>query len=67
MKRFLKSKSFLITSILFSLLFIVNIVSTPDSTASDIVLSMTKCILAGVLSGFIFGGIIFLLLNKKTT
>ncbi|MBW4084461.1 hypothetical protein [Paenibacillus sp. S150] len=67
MKRFLKSKSFLITSILCSLLFIINIVATPDSTASDIALSLIKCLLAGVISGFVFGGMIFLLLNKKTT
>ncbi|ETT54105.1 hypothetical protein BK147_12735 [Paenibacillus sp. FSL R7-0337] len=66
MKRFLKSKSFLITSILFSFLFIMNIISPPDSTGMDIALSILKSVLAGVISGFIIGGILFLLLKKKS-
>ncbi|AIQ44314.1 hypothetical protein MKZ24_05580 [Paenibacillus sp. FSL R7-0297] len=66
MKRFLTSKSFLITSVLFSLLFIVNLTATPDSTAADIVWSIFKSILAGIISGFLVGGPIFLVQKKRT-
>lgn len=66
MERFLKSKSFLITSVLFSLLFIMNIVSPPDSTGMDIALSVLKSLFAGLISGFIIGGILFLLLKKNS-
>lgn len=64
MKRFLASKSFLVTSILFSLLFIVNLTAIPDGTAIDLVFGILKSVLAGVISGFLIGGVFFLLRKK---
>lgn len=66
MKRFLTSKSFLITFILFSLLYIVNLTAAPGASVIDIALSILTCILAGFISGFMIGRVIFLVLKKKT-
>lgn len=66
MKRFLTSKSFLITFILFSLLYIVNLTAVPGSSALDIAFSVLKSILAGFISGFMIGGLIYLIFKKKT-
>lgn len=64
MIEFLKSKSFLISTTLFSLLFIMN-VGVTDSPLSEIVLSIIKSLLAGIICGFVVGGIIFLIQKKS--
>lgn len=61
---FLKSKSFLISTAIFCLLFVLNVAVT-DLSAKQITLAILKAILAGIISGIVVGGIIYLVQKKK--
>ncbi|OME70492.1 hypothetical protein BSK65_11215 [Paenibacillus odorifer] len=64
MINFLKSKSFLVSTVLFSLIFIINIAVT-DSSTEEIALAVLKSLLAGVICGFVFGGILYLIQKRN--
>lgn len=64
MINFLKSKSFLISTVLFSFIFIINVAVT-DSSTNEIVLSVLKSLLAGIICGIVFGGIIYLIQKRN--